>query len=58
MRGGMRMPPNLLPPAVRHRSLRRFNEGRHAHAAECPPAARSCRSPRRFNEGRHAHAAE
>ena len=47
MRGGMRMPPNChdgTPPS-RHRA--RFNEGRHAHAAECAGRARMSTPPSR-----------
>ncbi len=39
MRGGMRMPPNLRVPGNSRTCRLRFNEGRHAHAAECHHAA-------------------
>ena len=58
MRGGMRMPPNCGAGSPCPRSSRRFNEGRHAHAAESTRVATSARRSSSFNEGRHAHAAE
>ena len=58
MRGGMRMPPNQRQLAETLQRYLRFNEGRHAHAAESPGTPQCSTSHSRFNEGRHAHAAE
>jgi len=43
MRGGMRMPPNRSARRGRPLRDRRFNEGRHAHAAESVVAAKKAK---------------
>ena len=54
----MRMPPNLGRLCRLACRRRRFNVGRHAHAAELGTSGRPLAGHLSFNVGRHAHAAE